>query len=204
MGPDDIPPILLSKCASVLYKPLHYLFDLTLKFGYLPCEWKVHKIIPVFKSGDPTHINNYRPISLLSNTSKVLERILHDKIIGHVTSRINPAQFGFIQNHSSVQQLLLVLSDIFTSCHQLDIIYLDITKAFDTISHSHLLHKLRMFNIGGELWSWFLAYVTNTMADPGWGIWGKCPPPFKKLRTRSRYSNRAVYYSNKVVTMFMR
>ena len=123
MGPDGIPPILLSKCASVLYKPLHYLFNLTLKFGYLPCEWKVHKIIPVFKSGDPTHINNYRPISLLSNTSKVLERILHDKIIGHVTSRINPAQFGFIQNHSSVQQLLLVLSDIFTSRHQLDIIY---------------------------------------------------------------------------------
>ena len=161
MGPDGIPPILLSKCASVLYKPLHYLFNLTLKFGYLPCEWKVHKIIPVFKSGDPTHINNYRPISLLSNTSKVLERILHDKIIGHVTSRINPAQFGFIQNHSSVQQLLLVLSDIFTSRHQLDIIYLDITKAFDTISHSHLLHKLRMFDIGGELWSWFLAYVTN-------------------------------------------
>ena len=59
MGPDGIPPILLSKCASVLYKPLHYLFNLTLKFGYLPCEWKVHKIIPVFKSGDPTHINNY-------------------------------------------------------------------------------------------------------------------------------------------------
>ena len=42
------------------------------------------------------------------------------------------------------------------------------------------------------------------MADPGWGIWGKCPPPFKKLHTRSRYSNRAVDYSNKVVTMFMR
>ena len=113
MGPDGIPPILLSKCASVLYIPLHYLFNLTLKFGYLPCEWKVHKIIPVFKSGDPNHINNYRLISLLSNTSKVLERILHDKIIGHVTSRINPAQFVFIQNHSSVQQLLLVLSDTF-------------------------------------------------------------------------------------------
>ena len=59
MGPDGIPPILLSKCASVFYKPLHYLFNLTLKFGYLPCEWKVHKIIPVFKSGDPTYINNY-------------------------------------------------------------------------------------------------------------------------------------------------
>ena len=67
-------------------------------------------------------------------------------------------------NHSSVQQLLLFLSDAFTSCqgcHQLDIVYLDITKAFDTVSHSHLLTKLSSFNIGGELWSWFLAYITN-------------------------------------------
>ena len=72
MGPDGIPPIVLSRCASVLYKPLHYLFKLTLQFSYLPCEWKVHKIVPVFKSGDPTHIINYQPISLLSNTSKVL------------------------------------------------------------------------------------------------------------------------------------
>ena len=59
MGPDGIPPIVLSRCASVLYKPLHYLFKLTLQFSYLPCEWKVHKIVPVFKSGDPTHITNY-------------------------------------------------------------------------------------------------------------------------------------------------
>ena len=91
----------------------------------------------------------------------MLERILYDKIIGHVTSKINSAQFGFIQNHSSVQQLLLLLSDIFTSHHQLDLIYLDVTKAFDSVSHSHLLHELTTFNIGGELWAWFLAYVTN-------------------------------------------
>jgi len=78
-----------------------------------------------------------------------LEQIVYDKLIGHASSGITPAQFGFIQIHSSLQKLLLF--DIFTSCHQLDIIYLDITKAFDTISHSLLLHKLRMFNVGGEL-----------------------------------------------------
>jgi len=75
-----------------------------------------------------------------------LEQILYDKLIGHATSGNTPAQFGFIQNHSS-----LLLSDIFTSRHQLDSIYLDITKAFDTIFHSLLLHKLRMLKIGGEL-----------------------------------------------------
>jgi len=65
MGLDGIPPIVLSRCALTLYKPLHYLFKLSLQFSYLPCEWKVHKIVPVFKSGGSTHKNNYQPISLL-------------------------------------------------------------------------------------------------------------------------------------------
>ena len=77
MGPDGISPIVLSKCASVLYRPFHYLSPLTLKYGYLPRDWKIHKIIPVFKSGDPTQVKNYRPISLLCNISKVLKRIIY-------------------------------------------------------------------------------------------------------------------------------
>jgi len=72
--PNTIPPIVLSKCTSVLCQPLHYLFSLTLKYGYLPTDWNIHKIIPTFKSGDPTLVKNYRHISLLSNTSKVYLR----------------------------------------------------------------------------------------------------------------------------------
>ena len=82
MGPDGILPIVLSKCASALYKPLHYLFNLALCFGYLPCEWKVHKIVPVFKSGDPSHLNNYWPISLLSNTSKYWNEYSMTNLLG--------------------------------------------------------------------------------------------------------------------------
>ena len=161
MGPDGISQIVLSKCASVLCKPLHHLFCLTLKYGYLPCEWKLHKIIPVFKSGDRTQVKNYHPISLLSNTSKVLERIICNKITNHIVCQINPAQFGFLQNRSTVQQLLSFLSNAFNDCNQLDVIYLDISKAFDTVSHPHLLTKHSSFNIGGEVWLWFQAYITN-------------------------------------------
>ena len=72
-------------------------------------------------------------------------------------------------------------------------------------------HSARKIVIVGSSFL-FLAFCTTlrlligtvTVADPGWGIWGKCPPPFKKLHTRSIYSNRAVNYSNKAVTMFMR
>ena len=161
MGPDGISLIVLSKCASVLYKPLHHLSCLTLKYGYLPCEWKLHKIIPVFKSGDRTQVKNYRPISSLSNTSKVLERKIYNKITNHMVCQINPAQFGFLQNRSTVQQLLSFLSNAFNGLNQLDVIYLDISKAFDTVSHPHLLTKLSSFNIGGEVWLWFQAYITN-------------------------------------------
>ena len=113
MGPDGIPPIVLSKCASVLCRPFHYLFSLILKYGYLPRDWKIHKIIPVFKSGDLTQVKNYRPISLLCNISKVLERIIYNKLINHVSCQINPAQFGFMQNRSTTQQLLIFLSNAF-------------------------------------------------------------------------------------------
>ena len=135
---------------------------MTVKYGYLPSDWKLHKIIPIFKSGNRTQVKNFHPISLLSNISKVLEHIIYNKIISHISSRINPVQFGFLQNRSTTQQLSLFLSNIFNTCHQLDVIYLDISKASDTISHSHLLTKFLSFNIGDEVWSvwsWFHAYI---------------------------------------------
>jgi len=86
MGPDEIPSVVLQKCATVLYQPLCYLFNLTLQFSYFPREWRIHKIVPIFKS---TFVRNYRPISLLSNTSKVLERIIYNKIVNHISTFIS-------------------------------------------------------------------------------------------------------------------
>ena len=106
-------------------------------------------------------ITNYRPISLLSNISKVLERLIYNKIIHHVTPYIKPIQFGFMLNRSTIQQLLIFLHDIFCSKYQTDTIYLDISKAFDSVSHFHRLDKLTSFNISGRLWLWFKAYLTN-------------------------------------------
>ena len=161
MGSDGTPPIVLQRCALVLYQPLSYLFNLTLQFSYLLSDWKVHKIVPIFKSGDPTSVKNYRPISLLSYTSKVLECIIYDKIVDHVSTFINPAQLGFMHNRCTTQQLLLFLHHAFSCRDQFDAIYLDISKAFDSVSHSHLLSKLRNFNISGSVWLWFQAYLSN-------------------------------------------
>ena len=161
MGPDGIPPIVLQRCATALYQPLCYLFNLTLQLTHLPRDWKVHKIVPIFKSGDPTSVKNYRPISLLNNTSKVLERIIYNKMVDHISAYINPAQFGFMCNWSTTQQLLLFLHNAFSSRDQFDVIYLDISKAFDSVSHSYLLSKLHNFNISGSLWFWLQVYLST-------------------------------------------
>ena len=85
------------------------------------------------KSGERSNIQNYTAISLLSNISGVLERIIYDKIISFVSHQITLYQFGTLKGGSTLQQLLIRLDHIINSGTQTDIIYLDISKAFDTI-----------------------------------------------------------------------
>ena len=117
-------------------------------------------LLSIYKSDDHCQIKSYRPTSLPCNTSKVLERLIYNKIIDHVSSYIKPVQFGFMPCRSTVQQLLLFMHGNFNSC-QTDLIYLDISKAFDTVSHIHILDKLAFVDIAGDLWLWFRAYLTN-------------------------------------------
>jgi len=89
-GIDGIAPRVLRCCAGVLCVPLHHLFSMSLCHATLPSNWKIHKVMPVFKTGDPASATNYHPISLLSNTSKVLERLIYNKIINHISKFIVP------------------------------------------------------------------------------------------------------------------
>ena len=130
----------------------------------IPEEWRTHLITPILKSGDKSKVNNYRPISLLCSVSKVLEKIIYDKIISFVVDHINPAQFGFLQHHSTLHQLLTFtkyISDSFRNNGQTDVIYLDFKKAFDSVAHNELLAKLWSFGITGTNWKWFQAYLTS-------------------------------------------
>ena len=107
-------------------------------------------IIPVFKSGDKSSVRNYRPISVLCSVSKLLEKLIYDKIIHFVSASIYSSQFGFRPNHSTTQQLLIFLNSIQDSLNsnsQADVIYLDFKKAFDSVSHNELLTKLWTFGI---------------------------------------------------------
>ena len=121
---------------------------------------------PLYKSGDRSSVKNYRPISLLCITSKVLEFIIFNHIYGFISNQISHLQFGFLKHHSCVQQLLVSLNNIINSFNnsfkpQVDTIYLDFRKAFDSVPHNELLVKLWHLGITSNLWNWFRAYLTH-------------------------------------------
>jgi len=161
VGPDNIGPKILKNCANALTVPLHHLFSLSLKEGVVPSDWKRHNIIPVFKSSDKSAVKNYHPISLLSNVSKVLEWLLYNKILDFYSDSISCYQYGFCKNKSTLQQLLLYFDDLCSDRRQTDSIYLDFSKAFDSVSHAQLLLKLRSAGIIGGVWSWLRSYLSG-------------------------------------------
>ena len=119
---------------------------------------------PIPKGGDKTAVSNYRPISLLSNISKVLERIVFKRLYNHFLENdiLTPLQSGFIPGDSTVNQLLFQYN---TFCKALDagkevrVIFCDISKVFDRVWHAGLIHKLRAAGISGELLDWFTKFL---------------------------------------------
>ena len=161
-GSDNISAYVLKNCASSLTEVLTELFNLSIRTGYFPPKWKIHKIRPIPKKGTRTEVSNYRPISLLSITSKVMEKI--NNVIDFVRDKLNVHQFGFLKHRSCLSQLLIFYSTIINSMDSkipTDVVYLDLSKAFDSVSHNKLLYKLWMLGITGPLWQWFRSYLED-------------------------------------------
>ena len=166
VGYDQISPKLLKHCAPALYSVLHHLFRLCLDQSYIPSDWRMHLITPILKSRDKSQVTNYRPISLLCITSKILERLVYNHLMEFIGNSFSPAQFGFRKRHSTLQQLLSFLFKVYNSINahsQTDVIYLDFKKAFDRVAHNELLFKLRSAGITGKVWNWLQAYLSHRL-----------------------------------------
>jgi hypothetical protein len=163
-GPDGLPTRILKECAATLAPSLTILFNRSLCVGEVPDQWKLANVVPIFKKGEKDDVSNYRPVSLLSVTSKVLERCIFNQIYPFIGAAIYPLQHGFMKGKSTVTQLLEVyyeVNKIMDNSGQVDMIFLDFAKAFDSVPHRLLIHKLKSFGISGRLLAWFNSYLTN-------------------------------------------
>lgn len=163
-GPDGLPPLFFKHTADSISIPLFHIFNRSLREGYVPRVWKAANITPVFKCGSKNIVSNYRPISLLSTLSKVLERLVHNNVYSSFHNIIIPEQHGFVKNRSTVSNLVLYANFLFDKMDkrlQIDSIYTDFCKAFDKVDHEILLQKIAYNGIRGNLLRWFSSYVTN-------------------------------------------
>ena len=167
LGPDGIPGRILKETAKQIAPSLTLLFNKSLHSAVVPGKWKLANVVPVFKRGIKEHVQNYRPISLLCIVSKVLERCISNNIWEHLQEIMNDHQHGFMPGRSSTSQLVGVLDKIgkvLDRGEQIDVIYLDMTKAFDKFNHELLINKLRRFGFKTNLlkqtyYYWFQSYL---------------------------------------------
>ena len=158
-GPDGIHPHVLQKTAKAMSKPLAMIFQKSLEEGYCPEDWKTANVTPIHKKGDRTDPSNYRPVSLTSQVCKVFESIIRDKLVEHLDKHglLNNAQHGFREGRSCLTNLLETLeqwTEIIDDGDCVDVAYLDFRKAFDLVSHEHLIYKLSKYGISGQILNW--------------------------------------------------
>ena len=163
---DGISTKLLKVIAPVIIKPLTLLINQVLNTGTFPDKLKIAKVIPIFKKGDPSLFENYRPISLLPAISKVLEKIIALQLSSYFEKNklLFDNQYGFRPKHSTEHAALELIDRITNKMDTNEIplnIFLDLSKAFDTIDHSILLNKLKYYGLKGPTLNLFQSYLSN-------------------------------------------
>ncbi len=163
-GPDEIPGRLLREGAVWLSVPLTKLYNLSLSKGSLPSDWTRSNVTPIFKKGNKHLPSNYRPISLTSIVVKTLERLIQQKIYKFLTDhqKLSPYQHGFRARHSCQTQLLQAIHQWAKTLNQgssTHAIFIDFSKAFDSVPHERLLLKLHNIGIRGTLLQWIKAFL---------------------------------------------
>ena len=145
---------------------MYLIFKSSVETGQLPKVWKNANITAIYKKGDKKEAGNYRPVSLTCIVCKVLESIIREKIVDHMNTYklFSKKQFGFLSGRSTMLQLLKVLdrwTEILDNGNCIDVAYCDFMKAFDTVPHQRLLHKLRMYGIGPKYIKWLSAFLVG-------------------------------------------
>lgn len=165
-GADGIPVFILKKCIVAFAKHLVHIINVSMEEGKFPHDLKNTIIIPVFKKGDPDNLANYRPISLQSSFSRFFEKAMYNRIIDFFTSQkmLHNFQHGFLKQKSTdtaVFNLIEKVLDAFERGSKVCGLFLDLSKAFDSINHDLILDKLYRYGVRGQAYSWLDSYLRN-------------------------------------------
>ena len=122
--------------------------------GVFPSQLKIAKVVPIFKSGDPAAMDNYKPISLLNNFSKIYEKIMASRLTKYIEENglLSPSQYGFRKNHSTMYPIVHFMNTVSSALnkkHHVIAIFCDLRKAFDPVDHKVLLKKLKKIGLRG-------------------------------------------------------
>lgn len=165
-GPDGVHPRVLRELSATLAVPLVLIFKTSLRTGRLPEIWKKASVSAIYKKGSKKEPGNYRPVSLTSVVCKVMETLVKDWIQDHFrrNNLLSESQYGFISGRSTTLQLLKVMEDwseAIDSGDQVDVVYFDFAKAFDSVPHRRLLAKLEAYGITGPTLAWVESFLTG-------------------------------------------
>ena len=168
-GLENISCRLMKDIFDIIAIPLTSLINQSLQSGIFPDKLKIAKVVPIFKAGKDnieSYVHNYRPISLLSCFSKIFERVVYNQLYNHlqINKLLYESQYGFRKSHSTELAALELIDSIYTKLDQGKTpiaIFLDLSKAFDTIDHKILINKLHHCGCRNTSLNWFKSYLTE-------------------------------------------